>query len=404
MRTLVLTAVAIACVAPLTLFGQASTQSTGSFDFSSSGIVFRTADSANAIIMRFRMQNWLTYNTVSTSDLSAASTELVVRRLRLRFGGHVFDPRLTFNLQLSFSRSDQDYSDTQFPNIVRDAMVFWNFSPRLQVGFGQTKLPGNRQRVISSGDQEIADRSIVNGAFNLDRDFGLQGFWQPIHGPVIMNLRAAISSGEGRNAPTISGGGFAYTGRVEILPMGAFLNGGDYFDSDLMREPTPKLSVGVSAQYNEDMNKTRGEVGKALYAPRTATVLYADALLKYRGLAVYGEYAQRSADDPITVNPSNANEKRAVFVGRGYMAQASYLLPFNLLIGGRYAVTEAGDQLAGLSDYARATNLAGVLTYYVNGHRIKTNLELGMRTAENLNVPDSEQSSLYGRVNLEFGI
>ncbi|MFZ9870452.1 MAG: hypothetical protein ACO3E0_04780 [Candidatus Kapaibacteriota bacterium] len=123
MRTLVLTAVAIACVAPLTLFGQASTQSTGSFDFSSSGIVFRTADSANAIIMRFRMQNWLTYNTVSTSDLSAASTELVVRRLRLRFGGHAFDPRLTFNLQLSFSRSDQDYSDTQFPNIVRDAMV-----------------------------------------------------------------------------------------------------------------------------------------------------------------------------------------------------------------------------------------------------------------------------------------
>ncbi len=125
-------------------------------------------------------------------------------------------------------------------------MIFWSFNKNLQVGFGQTKLPGNRQRVISSADLEIADRSIVNGAFTLDRDFGFQAFWRPISGDQIVNLRAAISSGDGRNQPVISGGGLAYTGRIEFLPFGAFTNGGDYFEGDLSREQKPKVSIGLS--------------------------------------------------------------------------------------------------------------------------------------------------------------
>jgi hypothetical protein len=40
------------------------------------------------------------------------------------------------------------------------------------IGFGQTKLPGNNQRVVSSGS-EFTDRTINNSRFNIDRDFGL---------------------------------------------------------------------------------------------------------------------------------------------------------------------------------------------------------------------------------------
>jgi hypothetical protein len=39
--------------------------------------------------------------------------------------------------------------------------------------FGQTKLPGNNQRVVSSGSLEFTDRTINNSRFNIDRDFGL---------------------------------------------------------------------------------------------------------------------------------------------------------------------------------------------------------------------------------------
>ncbi len=387
------------------LAAQATTMSHGSFDFNTDGVVFQSSDSNTRVLMRFRMQNWAIYTTerISPDDdlnLSAGSIELTVRRLRLRFGGSLVDPRLTFNLQLSFSRNDMDWSDTQFPNIIRDAMLFWNFSPSLQVGFGQTKLPGNRQRVISSGDIEIADRSIVNGAFNLDRDFGFQGFWRPLDGAQIVNLRAAVSSGDGRNQPSISGGGLAYTGRLEWLPLGAFTNGGDYFEGDLAGESSPKVSVGLSFQHNEDMLKTRGTLGTQLYQRRSAQVLYADGLFKYSGFALYCEYAQRACNDPVT---QQGDLRRAVFTGSGYLIQPSYVFPFLLSIAGRYAVTKATDQLKGLPEFTENQNIAANVGYYINRHRIKVNLEFGQNTVTNLN--DLQESyTLYSRFNMEFGI
>jgi len=391
------------------LFGQASTQSHGSFDFNSDGVVFQSADSNTRVLMRFRMQNWATYTTKTTDvdqdlDLTAGSTDFVVRRLRLRFGGSLYDPRLTFNLQLSFSRSDQDWNDTQFPNIIRDAMVFWNFSPNLQVGFGQTKLPGNRQRVVSSADLEQPDRSIVNGAFNLDRDFGFQGFWRPLTGSVIVNLRGAVTTGDGRNQPSISGGGLAYTGRAEVLPFGAFKNGGDYFEGDLMREQTPKLSVGVTYHHNDNQTRTRGPLGRALFGRRSSDVLYADALLKYQGFSLYTEYAQRTSNDPVTYKDTSRKDYAAVLVGRGYMVQGSYIFPSMWNVGARYAVVDAGSQLAGLAEYQKQVNVSGVVGYYINRHRIKTNLELGTNRITQLSSGTEVQHSFYTRFNLEFGI
>lgn len=388
--------------ASATAYSQASTLSHGSFDFNTDGVIFETADSSSRVIMRFRSQNWAVFNF--DDEMNMTSTDLAPRRLRLRFGGHLADPRLTFNVQLSFSRGDMDWNDTQFPNVIRDAMVFWNFSPDLQLGFGQTKLPGNRQRVISSGDLQVPDRSIVNGAFNIDRDFGLQGFWRPITGDVIVNLRAAISSGDGRNQPSISGAGLAYTGRAEILPFGAFTRGGDYFEGDIMRESKPKLSVALTAHRNVHQNRTRGTLGTQLFAQRTADVLYADALFKYSGLSVYGEYATRTANDPVTVNSKDTTQKAAVLVGQGYLAQVSYCFPFMFEVTGRYAVTDADDALKGLRDYVKNENASVTLTYYVNRHRVRGNAEFGMNRSTNYNAGNAVTTSYYVRLNTELGI
>jgi hypothetical protein len=70
----------------------------------------------------------------------------------------------------------------------------------------------------------------------------------------------------------------------------------------------------------------------------------------------------------------------------------------------RYAVVDTDDKLASLSkEYVTTSNAAFVTTYYVNRHRIKTNLELGS-TMVNFKSTDVTTNSLYGRVNLEFGI
>jgi phosphate-selective porin OprO/OprP len=124
---------------------------------------------------------------------------------------------LNYVIQLAFTRADMDYDDTGFPNIVRDAMILYAVSDHFSVRLGQTKLPGNRQRVTSPGDLQLADRSIVNSTFNIDRDFGLQLYYNNNIQGFNYVLRGAISFGEGRNI-TSSDRGLAYTGRVELLP------------------------------------------------------------------------------------------------------------------------------------------------------------------------------------------
>src|SRR5690606_26032135 len=125
-----------------------------------------------------------------------------VGRLRLKLEGFVYDPELTYYIQLSFSRGDMDWEGREnsianvTPNLIRDAVIYYTPTKNLRLGFGQTKLPGNRQRGVSSGDQQFVDRSIVNATFNIDRDFGLFADFMSDY----VMLRGAITSGDGRNA------------------------------------------------------------------------------------------------------------------------------------------------------------------------------------------------------------
>src|SRR5688572_14466692 len=195
------------------------------------GLGIISPDSMYLLNIRFRMQNRVAFTTESGDDFTIDQVEARVRRLRLRFDGYVYSPKLTYLIQLSFTRGDMDYESLGFPNIVRDAFVQYAFTKSFSIGVGQTKLPGNRQRVNSSGDLQLVDRSLVNATFNIDRDFGIQVYYKR---PKYV-LRGAISSGEGRNISN-SDNGLAYTGRVELLPFGQFTNGGDYFEGDLARE------------------------------------------------------------------------------------------------------------------------------------------------------------------------
>jgi phosphate-selective porin OprO/OprP len=142
------------------------------------GVGLVTSDSLFSLNFQFRMQNRAMYISKEDTDLAPEAFEFRVRRLRMKFTGFVYNPKLTYYIQLSFSRGDMDWRGfdnskvNSSPNVVRDAIIYYNPNPRLRLGFGQTKLPGNRQRVVSSGDQQFYDRSIVNARFTVDRDFG----------------------------------------------------------------------------------------------------------------------------------------------------------------------------------------------------------------------------------------
>jgi phosphate-selective porin OprO/OprP len=363
------------------------------------GVGIISPDSLFLLNIRIRMQNRMAFRTESVDDFTIDEVEARVRRLRLRFDGFLYTPRLTYLIQLSFSRGDLDYDDTSFPNIVRDAMIIYAVNKHFSIGLGQTKLPGNRQRVTSSGDLQLADRSIVNATFNIDRDFGVQAYYNNYIGKFYYVLRGAISSGEGRNI-TNSDRGMDYTGRIELLPFGPFTNGGDYFEGDLAREPKPKISLGMTASHNENTTRTGGQLGRFLYDPRDINTVMTDFMFKYNGWALACEWLQRNSPNPITTNEDG--DIRYVYAGFGQNYQGSYLFKNNYEIVGRFSQVTPYEKIQMLDDQTKQFTIGA--SKYLRGHRVKFQTDVTLEKNEWLQGTNSNTDSWIVRFQIEAGI
>jgi phosphate-selective porin OprO/OprP len=370
------------------------------------GLGITSPDSMFLMNIRFRMQNRIGIVTTSTNDWDPSEIEARIRRLRLRFDGFIYSPKLTYLIQLAFTRSDMDYDDTGFPNIIRDAMVIYNFNSHFALGLGQTKLPGNRQRVTSSGDLQMPDRSIVSTQFNVDRDFGIQAYYRNKIGGFGYFLRGAITAGEGRNFNEANDG-LAFTGRVELLPFGEFTNNGDYFEGDLVREPKPKLSIAGGYSNNENTIRAGGQLGKFLYAPRDIETTMIDVLYKHNGWALSAEYhIRQSPQNPITVD-EDLNEQH-VYIGHGQNYQGSYLFRKNFEIVLRYSHVTPEQilqtQLEQDKREGERKQYSLGLNKYLKGHRVKLQTEFTYEEDE-WPLPENPNTSFFlFRFQIEVGI
>lgn len=73
--------------------------------------------------------------------------------------------------------------------------------PYLQLKVGQWKVHYNRERVISSGKQQMADRSLINQSFTVDRQIGISLFGRLKGGGAAdFNYWASLFNGTGRGA------------------------------------------------------------------------------------------------------------------------------------------------------------------------------------------------------------
>ncbi len=363
------------------------------------GISF-TKDSLFSLNMRFRLQNRIGFRTESGEDLGFEQTDFRIRRLRVRLDGFVFNPRIQYYIQLGFSKSDMDLDGGEVAQPIRDAILYYHFSHNFYFGLGQAKLPGNRERVISSGNLQFAERSIANSFFTLDRDFGVFAYYSvPSQGKAFFQFKGAISSGEGRN-PSVGDRGLSYTGRMEVLPFGKFTNGGDYSEGDLELEARPKLSLGASYNYNESGSRSRGQLGPELYQKRDQRVFIADMMLKYRGWALLGEYFSRNASNPITYNPLGL--RQAVWVGSGQNLQVSKLISKQGELAIRYAQITPKQSIRNLEMQREETTLG--YTHYVGGHRVKLQGNLGYSWANNQLLLTETANYWFGLFQVEFGI
>lgn len=357
-------------------------------------------DSLFLLNLRFRMQNRVGLTSRGGDDLSIATVDARVRRLRLRLDGFVMNERFQYYIQLNFSHSDLDLDAGGVAKPIRDAMVYYHLNKRFYLGMGQSKVPGNRQRVTSSGNLQFPDRSIANGTFTLDRDFGLFAYWTlPMNGVQQMQLKGSITTGDGRSAVP-SNSGLAYTGRLEWLPLGTFTNKGDYSEGDLEMEPTPKLAIGLVAHRNDRALRTGGQLGHELYANRGFNTYIADAVLKYQGWALSGEFFDRRCPDPITTNAEGA--VRFVQTGQGLNMQLSKFFRSRYEVVSRYSFVDPAANTERVSKRTEEVLLGG--GKYLNGHRIKLQGYLGYRWLTGRMGLDAPGNNWTAMFQVEFGI
>jgi phosphate-selective porin OprO/OprP len=365
------------------------------------GISF-SKDDLFKLNLRFRMQNRLGLYSRAGDDLGVERVEAMVRRLRLRFDGYVLSPKISYYIQLSFSKGDQDLENGVVPQTVRDAILYYTFNKNFYIGFGQSKLPGNRQRVISSGNQQFAERSFANARMNIDRDFGLFAYYTLVPSQnFIVNLKGAITTGDGRNA-SISNNGMAYTGRIELLPFGNFMDNGDYSEGDLNFEPSPKLSIAVSNSINKRAMRTGGQLGRELYNERDIETLIVDGVFKYNGWAATGEYFKRTTPNNSPISENVLGDKRFVTTGQAFNFQGSRMLSTKTELAMRYTFLDTDEVISSLEPDRKSVLIGS--SRYLNGHRIKLQSFLGYEWLPALARTSSKDDFWVLMMQIEFGI
>jgi len=343
----------------------------------------------------------------TSGDLSGTEdweSNFLIRRARLKFDGFILNPDFVYKVELGLSPKDlsssKDFKEAGgAAKIILDAAMKWKFyksrnkDHSLTLWVGQTKLPGNNQRLVSSSKLQLVDRSELNSVFNLDRDIGLQLHGKFKAGQVIIKPIFAFSKGEGRNIISNNIGGFNYTGKVEILPMGNFTS---YSEGDLKKEIKPKLSFTTSINYNQGSSRQKS-TGIFLmnsdgeYLTNDLLTVFADVVFKYRGFSFLGEYGlKKILNTNLSVNDSSliSETGQSYYTGYGISTQAGYLFKHNIELAARYTmlVPDWDKSFVATNEYTLG------ISKYIVGHKLKVQTDITL----------IDSSDMRYRLQLEF--
>lgn len=236
-----------------------------------------------------------------------------VRRARLAFKGHLFNPRFKYKFQFDFAKFKTE--------LLLDAYVSYDVvqDDIFKVAIGQQTIPYIRQHQISSSAQQFVDRSLASKEFiNADdadtdgdgvpdklvkngRDIGIRLEGKPFDKK--LEYYVGIFNGHGTNTVNVNND-LLYLGRFVYNAMGDV---GYSYEGDLKDRPDPALAFGASANYNV-RNISKDKV----------TSVGGEAVLKWRGFSATGEFFFRNVKPGDTLLQSTNDY--------GYYAQAGYFV------------------------------------------------------------------------------
>lgn len=335
------------------------------------GIAYRSPGGNFSLTMRLRMQNRIGLSF--DRDFDFRELEARVKRLQVKLTGYVWSPKLVYNIQLGFAGHAANARSNS--NIVGDAILYYHPSPAWSIGLGQAKIQANRAQITSSGLLQFVDRSIVNGEFNADRDFGFFVQYDlPRDEGFTFTAKSSVTLGEGRNWGRSTNGGLVYTRRLELYPLGRFKDKGESSEGDLAHEEEVRILLACAFSYNHKAVRTQGQRGDLLPdgTSRNFGNWYADFLLKYRGFSFCTDFMGRTCRRPLFDDEA----RTWIYTGWGFNAQAGYVIRKKWEVALRNSMLFPGGKVQPRAGYERRSQTSLGVSRYLVGHAVKMQADL----------------------------
>jgi phosphate-selective porin OprO and OprP len=325
--------------------------------YASHGLQYRSADG--------RWFQWFTLRNQFRLTSENDEEQLAVNRSRFKFGG---------NLGTS---AVQDFVEIDLKT-PRFYHFFVTVRARewLQFRAGQWKVEFNRERVDSSGDQQLVDRSIVNSDFTLDGQLGamVRGRIRRGH-PLDGEYFLGVLAGEGRLALGDGDGVPMILGRYQ---WNVFKQSVGFSQSDVEYHETPAMAIGVAGVNNRGrFTRFNSDGGASLDGFETGTPgqydlrqWMVDTALFNRGFSLQAEQHWKRVFDR-----TRQVERRLIggYVMAGYFPFHRWpVFPAALEVAARLAYEDPDRSVTG--DH-HGEQTVGV-NWYFNQHRNKINFDL----------------------------
>jgi len=278
-----------------------------------------------------------------------------LRRARLKWTGNAYrDFKYKIELALKSSGSKDRSKSVE----LLDWWADYTRYPFAMIRFGQWKVPFNRQRVVSSENLQLIDRSEANGEFTMDRQIGVQGFGKLFNKK--LEYYFGFFNGNNRNESRNDNNEHMFIFRTSYNLLGGYGKGISEVESDIAFSETPlaHISGAIAFDSTEDVTMNLEGLGKVTANETDRTSLVAEYGFKYRGFSAIGEYYWRKTHGIMDTN----------IIDQGFFAQAGYfLIPKKFEVSGRYSLIDFDDQLE--SDAIREATFG--LSWFFAEHKSK---------------------------------
>ncbi len=325
------------------------------------------------------------------------------RRLRMKIGGHGFQPWIQyyFEVDLMPSRDVDDPSEASSARVIdwRIDLAKWDWGG---IRIGQWKVDLNRERVDSSGRQQFVERSIANRVFTIDRQIGVQ-----LRGHLFqdtaadMRYYAGVFNGEGRGVNNADDN-LMYMARIQWNFLGRDLSWRQT-DVEFTELPTGSLAIAGMTHTGSCTRWSSSGCGsldgftspaKAASDQYDIRQVVQEFAFKYRGFSAQQELHRKQIHDRLS---GTRSELTGGYLQAGYFFHNLFpAIPAPLELAARYAyVDEPNAVIRGFENERREFTLGA--NWFFAGHNSKLTLDYS-----HLTLDDAYQGQDEGDNRLRF--